>query len=301
MKVLITGATGLIGKELVDVLLKNNHSVHFLTTSKSKIEEKPNLKGFYWNPQEGKIDDNCLDGVDTIVHLAGASISKRWTNSYKQELIESRVLSANLLFNLIKKAPNKVQHFISASGTAIYPDSYSKIYDEASTEIDTTFLGNVVVKWEESADQFKLLKLKVSKLRTGVVFSEKGGALLEMIKPIKMYVGSDFGSGKQLQSWIHLTDVANLYHFVIQNQTEGIINAVAPNPITNHNLTKLIAKQLKRPLFLPNVPQFIMKLILGEMHILLFNNKNILPKRALQLGFNFQFPTAKSAIENIIK
>ena len=301
MKVLITGATGLIGSELVGVLLKNNHTVHFLTTSKSKIEEKPNLKGFYWNPQEGKIDDNCLDGVDTIVHLAGASISKRWTNSYKQELIESRVLSANLLFNLIKKAPNKVQHFISASGTAIYPDSDTNVYDETATQIDNTFLGNVVVKWEESADQFNLLKIKVTKLRTGVVFSEKGGALLEMIKPIKMYVGSDFGSGKQLQSWIHLTDIANLYYFAIINQTEGIINAVAPNPITNHDLTKLIAKQLKRSLFLPNVPQFIMKLILGEMHILLFNNKNILPKRAQQLGFNFQFPTAKSAIENIIK
>ena len=301
MKVLITGATGLIGSELVEVLLKNNHIVHFLTTSKSKIEERPNLKGFYWNPQEGKIDDNCLDGVDTIVHLAGASISKRWTNSYKQELIESRVLSANLLFNLIKKAPNKVQHFISASGTAIYPDSDTNVYDETASQIDNTFLGNVVVKWEESADQFNLLKIKVTKLRTGVVFSEKGGALIEMIKPIKMYVGSDFGNGKQLQSWIHLTDIANLYYFAIINQTEGIINAVAPNPITNHDLTKLIAKQLKRPLFLPNVPQFIMKLILGEMHILLFNNKNILPKRAQQLGFNFQFPTAKSAIENIIK
>lgn len=301
MKVLITGATGLIGKELVDVLLKNNHTVHFLTTSKSKIEEKPNLKGFYWNPQEGKIDDTCVDGVDTIVHLAGASISKRWNNSYKQELIESRVLSANLLFNLLRKAPNKVQHFISASGTAIYPDSFTNVYDETATQIDDTFLGNVVVKWEESADQFHLLKIKVTKLRTGVVFSEKGGALIEMIKPIKMYVGSDFGSGKQLQSWIHLTDIANLYYFAIINQTEGIINAVAPDPITNHDLTKLIAKQLHRPLFLPNVPQFIMKLILGEMHILLFNNKNILPKRAQQLGFKFQFPTPKSAIENIIK
>ncbi|WP_298304560.1 TIGR01777 family oxidoreductase [Flavobacterium sp.] len=301
MKVLITGATGLIGKELVALLLENNHTVHYLTTSPQKIQNKTNYYGFYWNPQEGKIDDNCLDGVDTIVHLAGASISQRWTNAYKQELIESRVLSANLLFNLIRKAPNQVKHFISASGTAIYPDSYSKIYDESSTEIDTTFLGNVVIKWEESADQFKLLNLKVTKLRTGIVFSEKGGALLEMIKPIKMYVGSGFGSGKQMQSWIHLTDVANLYYFVIQNQTEGIINAVSPNPISNQELTKAIAKQLKRPLFLPNVPQFVMKLILGEMHILLFNNKNILPKRAQELGFKFQFPTVKEALENIIK
>lgn len=301
MKILITGATGLIGNELAELLLQNNHVVHYLTTSPLKIHNKANYLGFFWNPQEGKIDENCIEGVDVIVHLAGASISKRWTNSYKQELIESRVLSANLLFNLLKKHPNQVKQFVSASGTAIYPDSYANVYDESSTEIDDSFLGNVVVKWEESADQIKLLNIKVTKLRTGIVFSEKGGALLEMIKPIKMYVGSDFGSGKQMQSWIHLTDVANLYYFVIQNQIEGIINAVSPNPISNHNLTKAIAKHLKRPLFLPNIPQWFMKLILGEMHILLFSNKNILPKKALDNKFQFQFPTAEGALQNIIK
>lgn len=301
MKILITGATGLIGNELTNLLLKNNHSVHYLTTSTQKIQNKSNYQGFFWNPQEGKIDENCLDGVDTIVHLAGASISKRWTNSYKQELIESRVLSANLLFNLLKKAPHQVKHFISASGTAIYPDSYSKTYDESSTEKDDSFLGHVVQKWEESADQFNLLNLKVSKLRTGVVFSNKGGALIEMIKPIKMYVGSGFGSGKQMQSWIHLQDIANLYYFVIQHQITGIINAVAPVSISNQDLTKAIAKQLKRPLFLPNVPQFVMKLILGEMHILLFNNKNILPKKALAEGFKFQYKTAQEALQECIK
>lgn len=168
MKILITGATGLIGKELVDLLLQNNHTVHYLTTSPKKIKNTSNYHGFYWNPAEGKIDENCIEDVDTIVHLAGASISKRWTNSYKQELIESRVLSANLLFNLVKKTQNQVKHFISASGTAIYPDSDSAVYDEFSKEIDNSFLGNVVVKWEESADQFQLLTIKVTKLRTGV-------------------------------------------------------------------------------------------------------------------------------------
>jgi len=301
MKVLITGATGLVGSELVKVLLENNCTIHYLTTSKSKIKNKPNYIGFYWNPQEGKINENCIEGVDVIVHLAGASISKRWTNSYKQELIESRVLTAQLLYNLLKKNPNKVTHFISASGTAIYPDSFTAVYDEKATPIDNSFLGNVVLKWEESADQFKLLNIKVSKLRTGIVFSEKGGALLEMIKPIKMYLGSEFGSGKQMQSWIHLADLANLYNFTIQNSVEGIINAVAPNPISNKDLTKCIAQQLKRPLFLPNIPQWFMKLILGEMHILLFSNKNILPKKALELGFKFEFPTALKALQNIIK
>jgi uncharacterized protein (TIGR01777 family) len=301
MKVLITGATGLIGSQLTDLLLRNNYTVHYLTTSPLKIHSKTNYYGFYWNPQEGKIDENCIENVDVIVHLTGASISKRWTNSYKQEIIESRVLSANLLFGLLRKTPNQVKHFISASGTAIYPDSDINIYDEFSKEIDDSFLGNVVAKWEESANQFNLLNIKVTKVRTGIVLSEKGGALLEMMKPIKIYVGSGFGSGKQMQSWIHLNDMANLYYFIIQNKVDGIINAVSPNPISNQELTKAIAKHLKRPLYLPNIPQFVMKLILGEMSILLFNNKKILPKRALELGFKFQFSTIDEALKNIIK
>jgi NAD dependent epimerase/dehydratase family enzyme len=120
-----------------------------------------------------------------------------------------------------------------------------------------------------------------------------------MVRPIKMFVGSGFGSGKQLQSWIHIKDVANLYYFIIKNQTEGIINAVAPNALSNQELTKEIATQLHRPLFLPNIPRWFMKLILGEMHILLFNNKNIIPKRAVDLGFQFQFPTAKTALKDL--
>jgi uncharacterized protein (TIGR01777 family) len=293
MKILITGATGLIGKELTNLLLKENHSIHYLTTSRLKIQNRDNYFGFYWNPKEGKIDENCLDGVDAIIHLAGASISNRWTDSYKQELIESRLLSTNLLYHLVKKNPNQVKHFISASGTAIYPDSDSAVYDENSTEIDPSFLGNLVVKWEESADQFKLLNIKVTKMRTGIVFSEKGGALPEMIKPIKMFVGSGFGTGKQMQTWIHINDVVRLYFFTLQNKIEGVINAVAPNPISN--------KQLHRPLFLPNVSLIVMKLILGEMHILLFNNKNIIPRRALELAFQYEYPTADLALTNLIK
>jgi hypothetical protein len=300
MKVLVTGATGLIGKKLTDLLLKNNHTVHYLTTSSLKIQNKENYFGFYWNPQEGKIDESCIEGVDIIIHLAGASISKRWTNAYKQEIIESRVLSANLLFNLLKKTPNQVKHFVSASGTAIYPDSTTTIYDEFSTQIEDSFLGNVVAKWEKAADQFKLLRIKVTKIRTGIVFSAQGGALQEMIKPIKMYAGSCFGSGKQIQSWIHLTDVSNLYYFVIQNEIEGVINAVSPNSISNKELTKIMARYLNRPLFLPNIPQFMMKLILGEMSILLFNNKKILPKRTIDLGFKFEFASINEALKDIL-
>ena len=299
MKVLITGATGLIGNELVSLLLQNGVSIHYLTTSKKKIENELNYKGFYWNPEQGIIDENCLMGVDAIIHLAGATISKRWTNSYKQEIIESRLLSSAVLFKALKNHPNQVKQIVSASGTAIYPNNDKVIYDENLQEIDNSFLGNVVYKWEESADKFKSLGLKVCKLRTGIVLSNKGGALIEMAKPIKMGIGSPFGTGKQIQSWIHIHDIAALYFFAISNDLEGVYNAVAPNPVSNEKLTMTIATVLKKPLFMPNIPKFMMKLLLGEMHELLFENRNLSAQKIIDKGFVFKYKTIEKAIENI--
>jgi uncharacterized protein (TIGR01777 family) len=299
MKVLITGATGLIGSELVSLLLQNGISIHYLTTSKKKIENEPNYKGFYWNPEQGIIDENCLMGVDSIIHLAGATISKRWTNSYKQEIIESRLLSSAVLFKALKNHPNQVKQIVSASGTAIYPNNDKVIYDENATEIDNSFLGNVVLKWEESTDKFKSLGLKVCKLRTGIVLSNKGGALIEMAKPIKLGLGSPFGTGKQMQSWIHIHDIAALYFFAISNELEGVYNAVAPNPVSNEKLTMTIAMVLKKPLFMPNIPKFMMKLLLGEMHELLFENRNLSAQKIIEKGFVFKYKTIEKALENI--
>ena len=300
MKILITGATGFVGSQLTKLLIDNNITVNYLTTSKSKIESKPNYKGFYWNPDEGKIDENCFIGVDVIVHLAGANIANRWTKLYKQEIIESRVLSANLMFNALKKYPHQVNHYISASGTAIYPDSFDKVYSESETQIADGFLSNVVVKWEESADQFKLLNLKVTKVRTGIVYDKNGGALSEILKPIKLGFGSSFGSGQQVQSWIHLFDVVQLYYFLIKNNLDGTFNAVAPQTVTDEKLTKTIAKILKKPLFMPNIPRFIMQLILGDMSELLFTNKNISSQKAVGAGFVFKFPDIDSALNDIL-
>lgn len=300
MKILITGATGLIGTELVKLLLANGHTIHYLTTSKAKIENQPNHQGFYWNPQEGKIDENCIFGVDAIIHLAGANIAKRWTNTYKQEIIESRTLSSELLFNLVKKHPkHQIKQIISASGTAIYPNGINKAYDEATKETEDSFLSNVVKKWEASVNVFQVLGIKVCKLRTGIVLSNKGGALPEMVKPIKLGFGSAMGSGKQIQSWIHINDLVALYSFSLEKQLDGVYNAVTPNPISNEELTKTIAKTLKKSLWLPNTPEFVMKLILGEMAYLLFSSKNLSANKILDLGFQFQFPEIKKAITDL--
>ncbi len=299
MKILITGATGLIGNELVSLLLQNGVNIHYLTTSKKKIENELNYKGFYWNPEQGIIDENCLMGVDAILHLAGATISKRWTISYKQEIIESRLLSSAVLFKALKNHPNQVKQIVSASGTAIYPNNDKVIYDENSQEIDNSFLGNVVFKWEESIDNFKSLGLKVCKLRTGIVLSNKGGALKEMAKPIKIGLGSPFGTGKQMQSWIHIHDIAALYFFAISNDLDGVYNAVAPNPVSNEKLTMAIATVLRKPLFMPNIPKFVMKLLLGEMHELLFENRNLSAHKIIEKGFVFKYKSIEKALENI--
>ena len=301
MKILITGATGLLGSQLSQLLIANNISVNYLTTSKTKIENKPLYNGFYWNPQQAKIDENCLINVDAIIHLAGANIAKRWTNAYKQEVLDSRILSTNLLYNTLKKNPHQVQQVISASGTAIYPDSFSKIYSETETEIADGFLSTVVQKWENAVDQFQLLNIKVCKIRTGIVYDKHGGALAEIIKPIKFGVGASFGSGKQIQSWIHIYDVVDLYYFLLQNASQGIYNAVAPETVSDEKLTKTIARILKKPLFLPNIPRFVMQLILGDMCELLFTNKNISSQKAISEGFSFKFPKIEGALVDILK
>jgi hypothetical protein len=301
MRVLITGATGLVGSELVSILHHNNVDVNYLSTSKDKIKSENNFKGFYWDPHKGIMDESAFIGVDAIVHLAGASIDGRWTDSYKQEIIESRIFSANLLFNTLKNNPNQVRQFVSASAIGIYPDSLTKIYTEDSREKATDFLGNVVEKWEAGVDRFDRIGFKVCKLRTGLVLSDSGGALPQMAKPIKLGIGAAFGSGKQIQSWIHVRDLSQMYFYALQHQLEGVYNAVAPNPVSNEVLTKSIAKTLSKSIILPNIPKFAMNLLLGEMHQLLFSGQFVSSKKISAAGFNFQFPELDQALKDLLQ
>ncbi|MGX7668232.1 TIGR01777 family oxidoreductase [Flavobacterium pedocola] len=300
MKILITGATGMIGKELVSLLLQNGISVHYLTTSKKKIEGEPHYQGFFWDPQKGIIDENCLLGVDAIIHLAGANIAKRWTNSYKQEIIESRILTSDLLFKALKSNPNGVKQIISASAIGIYPSSLDKLYTEADTEISPTFLGTVTEKWEDSVEKFKRLNISVCKLRIGLVLSNDGGALPQMVKPVKSGMGAAFGTGKQMQSWIHIHDLATMFLFAVLNNWDGVYNAVAPHPVTNTELITTISKTLDKDMFLPNVPKFMMKLMLGEMHILLFESQNVSAQKALDNGFQFKYKILEKALDSLL-
>ena len=297
MRILITGATGLIGSEIEKQCRLNNIAVNYLTTSKSKLETDPNYTGFYWNPSKNEIDTACLNEVDAIIHLVGASISKRWTASYKKTIMLSRVQTSQLLFDTLKNHPNQVKQIVSASAIGIYPSSLTNYYSEDFNTVSSSFLGQVVEQWEQVVDAFSTLNIMVSKVRIGLVLSAKGGALPEMAKPIKFGAGAAFGSGKQWQSWIHITDLANLFLHVLENKLEGVYNGVAPNPETNKQLTKSIAQQLKRPLFLPNIPKFLMKLILGEMHILLFESQRVSSKKIEDTGFSFEHYNLQSALQ----
>ncbi|MFX0558108.1 TIGR01777 family oxidoreductase [Maribacter sp. CXY002] len=300
MKVLITGATGLVGEELVAQCHTKGYAVNYLTTSKDKLVSEDNYKGFYWNPSKYEIDHSCLNDVSIIINLAGTSISKRWTSAYKKKVLQSRVDSLQTLYRAIEENPNHtISSIISASAIGIYPNSLSDLYTEDEEVIDDSFLGDVVSVWEEKANRFNNLGLQVAKVRIGLVLSAKGGALPEMAKPIKYYAGAAFGSGEQWQSWIHISDLASMFLFIAENELTGIFNGVAPNPVTNNKLIKELAKVLERPLILPNIPEFVMKVLLGEMSYLLFASQRVSCKKIEEEGFIFNYQNVCSALKEI--
>ncbi|MBT8310848.1 MAG: TIGR01777 family protein [Flavobacteriaceae bacterium] len=301
MKVLITGATGLIGKEIVTLLNDNDISVHYLTTRKDKIESGHNYQGFFWNPKIGEIDTECIKDVDAIINLVGATVAKRWTESYKKEIIDSRVQSANLLLKTLKEQNHNVKQIISASAIGIYPHHMTNYYEEDHNEVDDSFLGRVVEQWEHSVEAFKSIGVKVSIIRIGLVLSSKGGALPQIAKPIRMGLGAAFGSGKQWQSWIHITDLTRMFKYILDHELEGIYNGVSPNPIKNRELTRTTAEVLRRPLILPNIPRFFMKLILGDMYIVLFSSHRVSSKKIEDKGFNIKFHHLKPALVDLLK
>lgn len=289
----------MVGSRLSDLCLEKGMEVHYLTTGKSKIQKKENYKGFYWNPDTGEIEAGCLEGVDTIVHLAGASIAEPWTSSYKKQIIKSRVATANLLFETLKKQENEVENFISASAIGVYPSSLQKLYFEDDAAVADNFVGEVVRKWEAAADQFEKIGLDVAKIRIGLVLAEEGGMLEKIKKPISLNMGAALGSGKQWQSWIHVEDLAGIFLFAIQNHLSGTFNAVAPNPVTNKELTKELAKQMGKSIWLPNVPKFALKTLLGEMSQIVLSSQLVSCKKIDSAGYNFKYHQLSRALADL--
>ena len=300
MKVLITGATGLVGRKITELCRQRGYEVHFLSRGKDQLDGIPGAQGFYWDPARGEIDSSCFDGVDVIINLAGAPIATRWTTANKERILNSRVQSLNTLYQGLRQAGSEDIHsLISASAIGIYPHSYTTYYTEKDTEISEKFAGQVVREWEEQARKFESIIPKVAMVRIGLVLSDQGGALPKMAGPVKSFVGASFGSGEQWQSWIHIEDLSNLILFIAENELSGIYNGVAPNPVTQNKLIKEIAKVLNRPLFLPNIPKFVVKLMLGEMSEIVTSSQRVSSKKVESLGFNFEYLNVCLALESL--
>lgn len=302
MKLLITGATGLVGEELVRICKAEQIPVHYLSTRKDKILQEEGFRGFYWNPTTGEIDLSCFEGVTAIINLAGASVAKRWSKKYRQAILESRVNSLKTLRQGLEKTKDhQVTALISASAIGIYPDSLTEYYTEQSEARNSGFLGQVVGRWEEEILAFESLGLQTARVRIGLVLSERGGALPQIVKPVNSYIGAAMGSGEQWQSWIHLEDLARLFLFLVGKELSGTFNAVAPNPVTNKKLTREVAKVLKKPLILPNIPKFAMYMVFGEMASLLFASQRVSSKKIEKYGFNFQYQNICRALEDLLQ
>jgi len=294
--ILLTGGTGAIGSCLTELLLEKGYSVSHLSRSPGK---DPRVKTFLWDVAKGEIDANCIQGVDTIIHLAGAGIAeKRWTEKRKKVLIESRAKSIGLIYSLLREKPHQVKSVISASAIGYYSDRGDELMTEDSPP-SNDFLAKCCMEWELAVDKGKDLGLRIAKLRTGVVL-EKGGALAAMDKPVRLGLGSPIGSGKQWIPWIHLEDVVNIYLLAIENpEFEGVYNMVAPNPVTNEQLTKSIAKLLHKPLWLPNVPAWALKLALGEMSTVVLGSTKVSAQKVQDAGYAFKFPRLEEALKSI--
>lgn len=301
MKLLITGATGLVGSALVDFFLEKKYQINYLSTSKQKLNSISGCHGFYWNPKMGFIDDKALLGVDIIINLAGATISNRWTQNYKNVILDSRVDSLKTLYNALQSSTHQVKQIVSASAIGIYPNSLNKKYSEDNNEIGNDFLAKVVTEWENSVNKFVVLGVKVSLIRIGLVLSSEGGVLSKLITPVKYNLGSVLGSGNQIQSWIHINDLTKIFDFVINNKILGVVNGVAPNPVSQKVFINTLSKVLGSRVFLFATPKWLLKLVLGEMHELLFNSQDIISKRLIDKKFQFDYDLLMPALTHLIK
>jgi len=298
--VLITGATGLVGKALVKKCLQNGFNVHYLTTRKSKIKLQENYKGFYWNPQLEIIDISCFEGVNIIINLAGSSIAQRWTKASKSLILSSRKKALELLHLSIETHDFPVKHIISASAIGIYPDSKTRYYEEDFQGTDISFLRTVVRSWEGALKAFNALGVKTTALRIGIVLDKHEGALPKISGPIKGYIGSALGSGDQWQSWIHIDDLVRMFMFVLDSSLEGIFNAVAPNPVQQKDFVKSVANVLKRPIFFPKVPEFILNFALGEMSAIALESQRVSAQKIQDLGFEYDFHELDAALGDLL-
>ena len=305
--ILITGGTGMIGKALTEALLEKNYKIIVLSRDPDKHQPVPgNLSYAGWDISSQTIDKDAIARADYIIHLAGAGIAdKRWTKKRKQEILDSRVKSSELLAKTVQEIPNKIKAVISASAIGWYgedpviPNPKPFTEDDPS---DSSFLGDTCRQWEKSIEPIMSLGKRVVKIRTGIVLSNGGGAFKEFEKPLRFGIAAILGSGRQICSWIHIDDLVRLYISAIEDDTlRGVYNAVAPKPVSNKELMLQLAHEKKGKFFIPvYVPSFVLKTILGEMSIEVLKSATVSCNKIHYSGFTFLYPSIEAAMKNLV-
>ncbi|MBJ6142638.1 TIGR01777 family oxidoreductase [Hymenobacter sp. BT559] len=299
MKILITGGTGMIGQRLAELLIDAGNDVALLTREPGKSSH---YRLFGWDPAAGTIDPAALPFADCVVNLAGSNVAEgKWTASRKQEILRSRLDGLELLHRELAKPGHHVRTLLSASAIGIYGDRGDELlYENSPTAAPADdFLADVVLQWEAAACAIGALGPRVVLPRIGIVLSPEGGALAPIAKTVRFGAGAPLGSGRQYMSWIHLDDMCRLLAQMMHDELwQGEYNAVAPNPVTNQEFTETLAQVMHRPLVLPKVPAFGLKLAMGEMSEIVLGSQRVSADKVLSQGFQFEYTHLKAALES---
>lgn len=304
MKILITGATGLVGLKLVETLfLKGHTDIRILSRNKENAKKKFQfpVELYEWNPSTNYIEPTALDNVNIVIHLAGENVAKgRWTHKKKKKILDSRTQGTNFLMESIQKAKTKPQKIIGASAIGIYGDRDDESLTEESLSGEG-FLADVCKKWEDKIINFPIKEVQTHILRIGIILANNGGALEQMLPPFKSGAGGKIGNGKQFMSWVHIDDIIGQIIFLMDKDCSNkIYNGVSPLPVTNEFFTKTLGKVLKRPTLIP-IPRFGLKILFGEMADMLLGSQKVLPKNLMTEGYIFLYEELEKALRNILK
>lgn len=299
--VLITGGTGFIGKYLTAELLKKGYTVSILTRN-----SKPNTDGiryYIWDVSSQQMEAAAVLNADYVVHLAGENIvEKKWTAKRKEEIRDSRVQSAELIYSVLKKHNKRIEAFVSASGIGIYGAVNGEGICTENTQPANDFIGKVCQEWEKAADLMAGLGIRTVKIRTGMVLGKNEGIVKKLSPIFKLGFGSALGSGNQYMPWIHVHDLCMMYIEAIENKNiSGVYNATINDSTTNSSFTKALASSLGRSVLLPNVPSFLMRIGMGEMANIVLTGRRVSSDKIKKLGFRFQFKGIKKALKDCLK